>query len=264
MKTRTGLLALLWSLLVCHPAGAQTTTTTYQLGLGSTDILDTYLSQEKFSGAGLTLLTTSERWYSERWNSMLQNQVNLSMGDDRAGNESVLEGSYDLYLGRYYRSLLANTGITLQLGGMAHAGIGFIYDTRNSNNPAQARVGLQIMPSAIATKHFQLFHRKTTFRYELDLPLLGLAFSPNYGQSYYEIFNRGNYDHNIVPTTFISAPNMRQQLSIDWQAGRSWDLRVGYLGNYQQAEVNHLKQHIYNHRLMIGVVKRFRTVYYKR
>ena len=49
MKTRTVLLALLWSLLVCHPAGAQTTTTTYQLGLGSTDILDTYLSQEKIS-----------------------------------------------------------------------------------------------------------------------------------------------------------------------------------------------------------------------
>ena len=86
MKTRTGLLALLWTLLVCHPAGAQTTTTTYQLGLGSTDILDTYLSQEKFSGAGLTLLTTSERWYSERWNSMLQNQVNLSGHRDTAAD----------------------------------------------------------------------------------------------------------------------------------------------------------------------------------
>jgi hypothetical protein len=82
-------------------------------------------------------------------------------------------------------------------------------------------------------------------------------FSPNYGQSYYEIFSLGNYDHNVVPTTVASTPSMRHALTADvplW--GLTW--RVGYMGDYRQTRANGLKYHSYSHLLMVGVVRKFK------
>lgn len=240
-------------------------TTSYMVGVGPTRLLDTYLSQEHFGGTGFTFLASTERRKqpSASWITLMEHQANLATLNDRADKTHELEGSYRFFWGRLHEWKLMDDQLSLQAGGMGVATLGFIYNTIGGNNPAQARAAIHIMPTAAANYRFSIRHCRMAIRYELQMPLLGLMFSPNYGQSYYEIFSRGNFDHNIVPTTMVSSPSFRQQLAVDIGVSRRLVLRVGYLGDYEQARANQLKQHIYSHRLMVGVVKRFQILSFR-
>ena len=235
------------ALALAMPAGAQetgptdsgrVTTAAYMVGAGRSRVLDTYLSQEHFAGPGFTFLAAVERRKpGRRWMTAMQHQADMASTRDRADMVGQLAGQYSFFWGRL--------------------------NTSNGNNPAQARLSLNIMPAAAAAYRFRIGRRRAAVRYEVQLPLAGVMFSPNYGQSYYEIFSRGDYDHNIVPTTFVSAPSLRQQIMAEVNISRRLTLRVGYLGDWQQASVNNLKSHIYAHRFMIGFVKRFKTIRYR-
>ena len=236
---------------------AKAQTSSHMLGLGPSNVLDTYLTPEKFHGTGYTYLYIRANAPTDslrRWTSTIEHEVDFSKTNDRSQNCSDLEATYNFYWAEYY-NLQPIQHLRLQVGAAANVCLGGLYNMTSSNNPAQARAALNIMPSATAAYHFSICNQRFSARYELNLPLIGVMFSPSYGQSYYQLFYQGNYDHNIVPTTFVSAPNFRQIVSIDWHFSQRLSLRLAYLGNYQQSQVNNLKQHVYTNRFMIGITK---------
>ncbi len=235
------------------------------LGIGYTDILDTYLSPEKYRGTDLRFLSHTRR---EKDSTCLVHQLlhegSIATADNRSGNGGEIGGRYTFAysLLRKWQMPVGSCHLRLLAGGTAELSVGFLYNTRGSNNPAQARLALQLKPTVAADFDFRLFRRQQrpfTLHYEASAPLCGLMFSPNYGQSYYEIFSRGNYDHNCVPTTIVSTPSLRQMLTLDFHVlHTTW--RIGYLGDWRQASVNNLKQHTYTHAIVFGIVRRFSIV----
>ena len=234
-------------------------TNTKMIGLGSINMLDTYLSPEKYKGADIRYFSHTIREVpGDKWSQEIMHQGIIGEGSDRADDGTLMTGLYSLtyVLQRSWQLSADRLGITL--GGMADFSIGGTFSARNQNNPAQLRLSMQLGPSASATYRFKLWKKPFSARYECSAPLVGLMFSPNYGQSYYEIFSRGNYEHNAVVTSPFSAPSMRNMLTLDT---RIWGttLRIGYLCDIQQAKVNGLKQHFYTHALLIGFVRHFKT-----
>lgn len=238
-------------------------TRSYMVGMGPVRLLDTYLSQEHFKGNGFTLLTISEKRQGRRWFTMTEHQADISYTHDRSDNFDDISGIYKFYCGRLREWHELFPGLTLRAGVMGMATLGFIYNTTGGNNPAQALAALQIMPTIGASYRFSAWGKTMALRYEAQLTLAGLMFSPQYGQSYYEIFSKGDYDHNIVPTTMVSYPSLRQLITLDIGIWKHTNLRIGYLGDYEQSDVNDIKHHIYSHRIMIGMVKSFQLIKHK-
>ncbi|WP_288318919.1 DUF3316 domain-containing protein [Xylanibacter caecicola] len=242
------------------PSPQKVITNARMLGVGGVNILDTYISPEKYRGTELRYIshTTRMREWGTRVSRQIVHQGYVSHTENRSGDGDEIAGMYCFSYGAHYNMALCGGSLTVKVGGTLDADIGFLYNTRNSNNPAQARLSLAVSPSAIAEWRFRAWKRPFTLRYEVGAPLVGVMFSPNYGQSYYEIFSRGDYDHNVVPTTIASTPSLRQMLTLGFTLHRT-TLRVGWIGDWQQAEVNNLKYHSYSNMFVVGIVRSFKT-----
>ncbi|WP_279188810.1 DUF3316 domain-containing protein [Prevotella melaninogenica] len=234
-------------------------TNTQMLGIGAVNTLDTYLSPEEYTGTELRYISHSVRENGTKLSRELVHQAQILSVRNRRENNNELGGFYNFQYNWQYALGQWNVGegeLRLKVGGGVDTRLGFLYNMRNSNNPAQAYGQVNIAPNAVAAYRFRLRNLPFQLRYEVQVPLLGLTFSPNYGQSYYEIFTHDNYDHNLVVTSPVSAPSLRQQLTLDFTVHHT-TFRVGYLGDYQQAKINQLRQHVWSNLLVLGIVRKF-------
>lgn len=231
-----------------------TRSTTY--GLGYTNILDTYLTPQEYTGMeGRVARETIRMTKLFDGNISVQNffQANLSYTHNNAEDNNIFAGLVNWNYGLHYQFRI-NENLKLLAGGLSDINGGFVYNLRNSNNPASAKVYANFAASGMAIYRFKIKNYQMVARYQANVPLIGALFSPNYGQSYYEIFTLGNSDGVVKFTTLKNQPSIRQMFTFDFPVRYS-KIRLSYLWDIQQSKVNQLKTHTYSHIFMVGFVK---------
>ena len=195
-------------------------------GIGFTNVFDTYLSPQ---------------------------EADIGYTHNRADNNNTFSGLVNWNYGLHYQFRLTDN-FKLLAGGLIDVNGGFVYNLRNTNNPASARAYVNLDASGMAIWHLKIKRYPMVLRYQVNLPVMGVMFSPHYGQSYYEIFSLGNSNGVIKFTSLHNQPSLRQMLSVDLPIGYT-KMRFSYLADLQQSNVNNIKTHTYSHVFMVGFVK---------
>ncbi len=223
------------------------------LGAGRASQYDTYLSPLDYTGPQVSLSHQTARPLRRRNTVLFETltQAEYSHTHNPAGSVYEHAGSlrFDAGWSRLWTSLAP--GLSLSAGALAGASFGFLYNERNGNNPAQARLSARLSATVEAAWSPRIKNRHLTLRYKAVMPLLGCMFSPQYGQSYYNIFSQGGYDHNVLCTHPGNALSLRQQFTVSIPARRR-QLTLGYASDLLQSKPHHLRQHQYSRYLLVG------------
>lgn len=225
-------------------------------GIGVTNVFDTYLSPQEYTGIDFRISRESMRmtkWADGKLSLQSFFQADLGYTHNKADNNNTFSALANWNYGLHYNFPITSN-FKLLAGGLADLNGGFVYNLRNTNNPASARAYINLDASGMAIWDLRIKNYPLTLRYQINLPLMGVMFSPHYGQSYYEIFSLGNSSGVVKFTSLHNQPSLRQMLTVDFRVGRG-KMRLGYIWDAQQSHVNDIKTHTYSHVFMVGFVK---------
>mgnify|MGYP003289261337 CR=1 FL=1 len=229
----------------------------FSLGGGYTNMLDTYLSPLRYEGAHVALKgenfsqtkASNGRWYAQSLFALHGDYTT-----PRPGNGLTVGGMADYSYTYYYRVPLKNRRWSFYTGPQGQLRIGGIYNLRNSNNPAQLKLGMNLAVSAMAKYTFTLWDTPMNVRLQTDLPLLGVAFGPDYGQSYYEIFYLWQCKGCVHMTSLHNNLSLRANASYDVEL-KSCTLRLTLANDLYQWTLGKQQYRMFTHSILLGYVK---------
>lgn len=231
------------------------------LGAGSSYIYDTYLSPLVYKGYNVQLnherIVGIPRWHKHMYFQQ-QLKLNFSNGNNLAHNNNTMAGIIS-YEGGVIRKLNKSGKVNFFAGGSGSAELGFIYNSRNGNNPATAKAMINLNANLMATYTLRLGTYPVFMRAQASTPFLGVFFSPQFGQSYYEIFGLGNSKGVVKFGSFHNQQAINSLVTMDFPVG-SVAIRIGYYLNFYKTEANYITTKMITNNFMLGVTKEFRLI----
>lgn len=225
-------------------------------GVGRQKVLDTYLTPLQYAGPEVSVARETMRFTRFNRKLSVQNLFRIYAAMPGKNGHEIYSALVNWNYGMHYQFNLRED-LKLLVGGLGDMNAGFIYNPRNSNNPASAKAFVDLDASAMLIYRFKLGRYHLTARYQANLPVLGVMFSPDYGSSYYEMFYLGYRDNTVKFTSLHNHLSLRQMVTLDFPCRRV-TFRAGYYWEIQQSHVNNLKTHTYSHSFMLGFVRNLR------
>lgn len=204
--------------------------TAVEFEVGSSELIDTYLSPWSYTGWSLAL---GAEWMrvmpieEYRWVWQQQLRANFARTHLRISGNGLTDAGllhYAFAMMRY--SDLPVKGLRLYYGADMTLTGGALYNYHGGNNPVSVKADMSWGLTAMAVYDFKLGCLPVTARYQLALPVVGVFAQPEYAESYYEV-SLGNYKNFLHAGTWATRFDMTNRLTIDFRFG-SWALRTGY------------------------------------
>ena len=228
------------------------------IGIGGYRMKNTYLSPLMYTGTGMRIVNERMKVVSladYRVSSQQILDIDLSSVRNPAGTVAALTGFVDYSFGYHYRFQPAKD-FKLLTGASVKGMFGFVYNTQAANNPIATHVDLDLNVSVMGIYTFRIKNFPLTCRFQTDIPLTGVLFTPNYGQSYYEIFGLGNTSGIVGFSSLHNKLAMRNFVSVDISVWK-FTLRTGYLNSIYTTNINGIQTSYVSNSLMIGLVREF-------
>ncbi len=229
-------------------------TGTYSIEIGRRNVLATYLSPLHYTGKSFGV--------SGSWSKAMpfapekaimhfdtgfafSNLLNPAQTATMIG----LQGSFNW--GMSWRHRLPSQ-FQLTLGGTVGLQGGAYYLLRNGNNPVEAIADFNLAARASLSRPIKIGRLPILLRDEVSLPSLSVFFSPEYGETYYEIY-LGNHKGLVHAGWWGNNFRIDNLLSATLDFGRT-AMTVGYRFNAYTQWACNLNTKIMTHSFVIGVV----------
>jgi len=225
----------------------------FMLDVGYASIHDSYLTPITYDGMGLGLAYEASRICRQGlWQWQLGVGTDYNYAENPSGNNELhkLMGDLSFSMQRRWQGALGGK-MTLSAGPMAQLRAGIVYNAVNSNNPVTVRAHCNVGITGQALFPTRLGRKPIALRYQVQLPVAGVFFAPEYDESYYEIY-LGNHRNLAHLGWWGNRLDMTHYLGARMHLGKT-TLSLGYHARLEHWTVNHLKVHDVTHSLVLGI-----------
>lgn len=264
------------TLMVCGllwqaPLRAQTDTTAADkrltresvwLGMGHHHTYDNYLSSVLYQGTALGLGFDQQRYYSATFPKLSKYdgaEFHAAFDDNPAQNSRLLSLYFRGFYGAHYH---VNVGTKLKImpGAYTNVDLGIKYLPHNGNNPANVIANSNLWLSLMLNYRFNIGRQPVWLTEHLSAPFIGVMFSPEYTQLYYDMaYVEGDYDVNVVGTNLSNRKQLKNEFDVDLPLGRIATIRLGMVAERLKYEVNNLKGRNLDVSFRLGITHQFYT-----